>query len=294
MNVEGHQSDQIRKPKVGVVVGSGGIKAISSIPLFEFLEEAQIDVDLLIGSSGGSIVAGLWAVGNDAPEMRNIAYDLWRRELFSKINYKTLLSIAGLPFGRFDKSSGLLKPDVVRSAYKRLYGENRVEDLRMRMMLQSTDVQTGESVVITSGLLRDAVYASSALFPVLPPIYFEGRWLMDGACSSPLPLLQAVNENMDVIIAISNEERTNEETNNFLPYLMQTIGFQTNWLRRSQVALSVDLHHHEIVLINVVFDSKIGLRATNRIPEILEEGEKAVDKKKDEILAAIADFSNKK
>jgi NTE family protein len=288
------QTNKNRKPKVGVVVGSGGIKAISSIPLYEFLDEAEIDVDLLIGCSGGSIFAGLWAVGNDAPEIRNIARGLWRRELFTKIDYKTLLSIAGLPFGRFDKKSGLVKPDVVQSTYKRVYGDHKLENLRMRTILQSTDVLTGESVMLNSGLLRDAVYASSAMFPVLPPIYFEGRWLMDGACCAPLPILEAVNEGMDVIIGISNEERTPDEPSNFIEYLMRTIGYQTSWLRRNQVALSVDLHHHEIVLINVVFDSKIGLRAVDKIPEILESGQKAVDKKKDEILAAIADFSNKK
>jgi NTE family protein len=290
MNVENQQSEPNRKPKVGVVVGSGGIKAISSIPLFEFLEEAQIDVDLLIGSSGGSIFGGLWAVGNDAPEIRNIAKGLWIKELFSKVDYRTLLSIAGLPFGRFDKSSGLLKPDVVQSTYKRVYGDNRVEDLRTRMMLQSTDVLSGESVVITSGLLRDAVYASSALFPILPPINIEGRWLMDGATSAPLPILNAVKEDMDVIIAITNEERTTEESNSFLEALTRTINHQTTWLRRNQVALSVGLHHHEIILINVVFDGKIGLRSVDKIPEILEAGQKAVDNKKDEILAAIENY----
>lgn len=292
MNVETPQSDQNRKPRVGVVVGSGGIKAISSIPLFEFLEEAKIDVDLLISCSGGSVFAGWWASCQSASVLRNQVQKFWTRELFSKINYKTLLSIAGLPFGRFDKSSGLLKPDVVHAGYKQLYGDNRIENLRTRMMLQSTDLFSGEPVLLTSGLLRDAVYASSALYPILPPIYLDGRWLMDGATSSPLPILTAVKEDMDVIIAIANEERTTEESNSFVDALTRTINHQTTWLRRSQVALSVDLHHHEIVLINVVFDGIIGLRSVDKIPEILDAGQKAVDKKKDEILSAIANYSN--
>ena len=290
MNVEGQQSDQIRKPKVGVVVGSGGIKAISSIPLFEFLEEAQIDVDLLISCSGGSVFAGWWACQN-ASFLRNQVPKFWTRELFSKINYRTLLSIAGLPFGRFDKSSGLLKPDVVHAGYKQIYGDNRVENLRMRMMLQSTDLLSGESVMLTSGLLRDAVYASSALFPILPPINLDDRWLMDGAINSPLPILAAVKEDMDVIIAITNEERSAKESTSFVEAITRTINQQSTWLRSNQVALSVGLHHHEIILINVVFDGKIGLRSVEKIPDILDTGQKAVNNHKDEILAAIADFS---
>ncbi len=294
MTDEIQKTGQKRKPRIGVVVGSGGIKAISSIPLFEFLEEAQIDVDLLVGCSGGSIFAGLWAVGDDASKIRDIAKGLWTRELFAKANYRTLLSIAGLPFGRFDKCSGLVKPDLVKSTYKRVYGDNRVENLRMRMMLQSTDVLSGEPVMITSGLLRDAVYASSALFPILPPICVEGRYLMDGASCAPLPILEAVNEDMDVIITMTNEERSTVESKSFMAWLMRTIGYQTTWLRRNQMALSVDIHHHEIIFINVVFDRYIGLRATHRIPEILEAGEKAVEEKKEEILAAIKSFSKKK
>ncbi len=48
-----------RRPKVGVVIGSGGLKALSAIALFEFLNEAQIDIDLLVGCSGGGLMADL-------------------------------------------------------------------------------------------------------------------------------------------------------------------------------------------------------------------------------------------
>lgn len=291
IKAENQKSKKNRKPKVGVVVGSGGIKAISSIPLFEFLEEAEIDVDLLIGSSGGSIFAGWWATCESASLLRNTVHKLWTRELFAKIDYRTLLSIAGMPFCRFDKTRGLLKPDNVHKGYYGLYGDQMIEDLHTRMILQSTDLDSGEQVLLESGLLRDAVYASSALFPILPPIYLNGRWLMDGAVSAPLPILKAVKEDMDVIIAITNEERTTEESSNFIDALRRTISYQTTWLLRNQVALSVDLHHHEIILINVVFDKNIGLRSINKIPEILEAGQKAVDKQRDEIIEAIENFS---
>jgi NTE family protein len=291
MKKESQGSNQIRKPKVGIVVGSGGMKSLSSIALFEFLDEAKINVDLLIGCSGGSSVIASWACGNDADIMREQAFKFWgNKDLLTRTDYRTLLSIAGLPFGRFDKSHGLLKSDLALKAYEAMFGERKIEDLQIRTMFQTTDVLSGEPVMLTTGLIREAVYASGALFPLLPPLCIDGRWLMDGIYSSPLPVLEAVNNDMDVVIAMIYEERTTAESKGFVPYFMRCHGYSHHWLQRNQTALSVEMHHHEIVFINVVFDKFISLRSVRRIPEILEEGKKAVEQKKDEILAAIENF----
>jgi NTE family protein len=279
------------RPKVGVVVGSGGIKALASIPLFEFLEQANIKVDLLVGCSGGSILAALWAVCGSAAEMREGAPDLWTRKLFSKVNRRAVLSMAGLPFGRFDKSKGLVKSDEILATNARMYGDTLLEDLPIKTILQATDLMTGEPVLLTKGLVREAVYASGALFPILPAYCIEDRWLIDGAFSSPLPVMQAIMEGMDVIIAHTNEEKNEKEEEGILPYLMRCLYFSTFWLQRNQTALCVDMHHHEIIFINVAFDRPIGLRATHRIPQILQAGEEAVEEKKAEIFRAIESFA---
>jgi NTE family protein len=284
--------NQKRRPKIGVVIGSGGMKSLSSIALFEFFDEAKISVDLLIGCSGGSSIIASWACGNNADTMTEQAYKFWgNKDLLTKTDYRALLSIAGLPFGRFDKSCGLLKPDLALNAYKTMFGERRIEDLQIRTMFQATDLLSGEPVLLTKGLLREAVYASGALFPLLPPLCIDGRWLMDGIYSSPLPVMEAVNNDMDVVIAMTYEERTTVESKGFVPYFMRCHGYSHHWLQRHQTALSVEMHHHEIVFINVVFDKFISLRSVRRIPEILKEGKNAVEQKKVEILAVINDFA---
>lgn len=282
--------NEIKRPKVGVVLGSGGIKAMASIGLFAFIEEADINVDLLIGCSGGSILAGVWAAGYTAQEIRNMTDTLWTRKLFSKIDYRSLLSIAGLPFGRFNIDDGLIKPDEIHKTYHKLYGDKRLEDLPQRLMIQTTDVLSGEPVLLSSGLLWEAVYASGSLYPLMPPISIKGRLLMDGVFSSPLPVMEAIRENMDVIIAMSFEEITEQKSKGFVQTLMRNIDYSHKWLVRNQNALSVDMHHYEIIFINVVFDKIIGLRSIHRIPEILKAGDDAVDEKKEEILTVIEDF----
>jgi NTE family protein len=278
------------RPKVGVVVGSGGIKAMSSIPLFEFIEKEKITIDLLIGCSGGSIISALWALDRNATHMRTLARQLWKKEVFRKIDYNTLLSISGFPVNGYDKSHGLIKPDGVKRTYKEIFGDHRFEDLSTRLLMQSTDLLTGEPVILDSGTLWDAVYASSALFPILPPINRGGRWLIDGANSSPVPILQAVNCGMDVIIALSNEERSIDESDNFFSWFMRCMAYQSTWLTRNQLALSVNLHHHEIIFINTVFDKHFGLRDVTSIPAIIQAGQDSLDCKKGDILEAITNF----
>lgn len=290
MNKQKKESKSNKRPKVGVVVGSGGIKAISSIALFEFLEKESIEVDLLVSCSGGGIFALWWAVCGSAAEIRENVTNLWTRDLFAKVDYRTLLSIAGLPFGRFDKSNGLIKSDNVHSGYKKLYGETMIEDLPIKSILQAVNLQNGKPVLLTSGLVREAVYASGALYPLLPPIYMNDQWLIDGAFNSPLPTLVAVNEGMDIIISMSTEEVTNHDSKGFVQNFMRCIGYMQSSLQRNQAALAVDLHHNEIIPINVVFDRIIGLRSTHRIPQIIKAGEDAVEAKKNEILTAIARF----
>ena len=280
-----------RRPKVGLVLGSGGIKALAAIPLLQFLEQQGIDTDLIIGCSGGSLVGGYWAAGNRADDIRANVNHLWSRDLFAKTDFRTLLSIAGLPFGRFDLDNGMIKADRIKKRYHEMWGEKRVEDLDRKMYFQTTEALTGNPVLLKDGLVWESAYASGALFPILPAIDVQDKALIDGVFSSPLPVMEAVSEGMDVIIAMSYEELTDEPSKGFFPYFMRTTDYFQRWLRRNQTALSIDLHHHEIVFLNVIFDRYISFRATRRIPQILEAGDAIVEEQGANILAAIESFS---
>ena len=205
-----------RRPKVGVVLGGGGLKSLAAIALFEFLSDAQIDIDLLVGCSGGGIVAALRGAGYESAQMREFITQLLNKKLFRHVDYRSVAGIAKLPFGRFDKSSGILKAEPFQRIYRRVFGDLRLEELQPETILQATDYQTGEGVVLSTGLVADAVYASGAVFPILPPICIEGRWFVDGAYCSNVPVMEAVKRNMDVIIAVVLEEKFAPDPHGFL------------------------------------------------------------------------------
>lgn len=283
-----------RQPKVGVVIGSGGIKAIATVALFEFLSEAQIDIDLLVGCSGGGIMAALRGAGYEPAQMRNLITELLARKLFRHVDYRSVAGIARLPFGRFNKSSGILKPEAIRQVYRRVFKDLRLEELHPKTLLQATDLQTGEGVVLSTGLVADAVYASGAMFPIIPPICIEGRWFVDGGFSSPIPVMQAVKHNMDVVIVVVFQERIAQDPKGFVECFWNLPKIFTLSLLRSQISLSIDLHHHEIVIINVPFEKYIQIWDVDEVPTILDAGQKAVDQKKEEIFSLIKKFSKGK
>ena len=290
MKNEIRDTDLEKRPQVGVVIGSGGIKALAAVALFEFLSEAKIDIDLLVGCSGGSIVAALRGAGYEPAEMRDLIKKSLNRELFRNVDYRSILGIARLPFGRFDRTAGILKPDAIQKVYRSIFKDLRLEELHPKTILQVTDYQTGEGAVLTTGLVADAVYASGAMFPIIPPMCIEGRWFVDGGFSSPVPVMEAVKHNMDVVIAVVFQEKLAHEPKGFVECFWNLPKIFTLSIHRSQISLSIDLHHYEIVIINISFDKYIQIWDVQEIPTILEAGEKAVDQKKEEILSVVRSF----
>lgn len=280
-----------RRPKVGVVLGSGGIKAFAGIPLFEFLDQAGVTIDLLVGCSGGAVVCGFIGAGFAPSRARSLAFELLDRRLFERINYGAILGIASPRLGRFDKTSGFLKPDAIRELYQRELKGVRLENLRPRTLIQTTDLLTGEGVTLSRGVAADAIYASGAFFPVLPPIYIDGRWLADGVYSAPVPVLEVVKRNMDVIIALDFKERATSEPKGFLECFYRYTDSAMETLKRSQMFLSIETHHYEIIFLQVEFDRSISLRNVEELPAILAAGEEAVYQSRAEILSTIQQFA---
>lgn len=292
VNVDSGSRDKVleRKPKVAVVIGGGGLKCLAAVALFELLGNAKIDINLVVGCSGGGIMAAAYGAGLNPVQMRDAITRSVSKKLFRNIDYRSLAGIARLPFGHFNKSSGILKADPMKRVYRQIFGDLRLEDLRPETILQTTDYQTGEGVILDKGLVADAVYASGALFPVLPPICIEGRWFVDGAYNSNLPVMEAVKRNMDIIIAMLFEEKFAADPQSFLECYFTIHKTMTRSLDRSQLSLSVDLHSYEIVVVKVLFDKYIQVWDVDEVPAILDTGRKAVDRKKEEILSAIREF----
>ncbi len=282
------------RPKIGVALGTGGIKAMAGLALFEFLEEQKIPVDLMVGCSGGALTCAAIGMGYPPDQVRDMGLERLQKRLFTKLDHRSLLGIFSSRLGRFDKTSGVIKPHRWQQALRDYFGDKRLEQLRPRTLIQTTDVDTGEGVVLTSGPVADAVYASCAFFPAFPPARIDGRYLGDGIYSAPVPVMEAIKRNMDVIIAMDFKEKVTTEPKGFFDCFYRHINNTMLALTRSQMFLSIEMHHHEIVIVEVNFEHTINPWDVHELPAIIDAGHKAVEDHKAIILSAIESFSKTK
>lgn len=278
-----------RRPKIGVVLSSGGIRPFAAIELFDFLEQHQIPIDLLVGCSGGSITCTLKAMGMTVSEMRQSVDRFIRPELF-QIDYKTIAALFHLPFTQYERQKAILKGDIILKNLEELYGERRLENLLIKTVLQTTNMETGEGVVLTEGKLSEAVYASSAIMPFFPPIKIGNHWLSDGVFSAPLPILEAVARGIDIIIAMDFSAGIKFKPINYFEYFNDFSNQAGQNTVHFQNSLAVDIHHYEIIFMEVDFGAPVSMWETKAIPIVYEKGKIAVEKAKQQIIEAIELF----
>lgn len=279
---------KINKPSVALVVGGGGLKPLGSAVFFKLLDDNNLKPDIIISCSGGSILSTLWGQGYSYQELDNVVdqFALYAKQnnILAGIDYRTLLSLGGYPGGRFDISSGILDSQLFLNFLKKINGNSRIENNKIKSILCTTELLTGKQYFLNSGLTAECVYATCALYPMLPPMYLHKKWLVDGGYSSSVPVFEAVKRGYDRVIALIFEEDKPKEYKSFFQFYMHFIARTFNMNSRKRNSCSVHLHHDEILFLRFFYDKYVPFWDFSNIAYIREVGHSTVEKKKDEIL----------
>ncbi len=160
---------------VGLVLSSGGSRALAHIGVVNVLRERDIPIDAVSGSSGGALIAGAVAAGVPSETLIGYAKEMQR-----------LTKLRRMDFNVRTRGS-LLKGQRIHRAIERWSDGRTFADLDIPLYIVATDLLTGEEVTITSGSVADAVRASMSIPGVIDPFEVDGRVLTDGAVVDPLP-----------------------------------------------------------------------------------------------------------
>ncbi|MEL7124220.1 MAG: patatin-like phospholipase family protein, partial [Bacteroidota bacterium] len=198
-----NDSQKSKRPKVGVIITGLGVKAIVAVPLFEFLEKEGIEVDLLTGTGGGAKLCALKAMGYDNLDMVEYMADFLSKKPYSKYDYKSIMSLFFNSY-RFigEDERGVIDRNFLLEEAKKTFGRYQQEDLKPKVIFETTDVYTGRSVTLSKGSLYKNIYAAASIYPYLPPVLIEGRSLVSGILSNPLPIEASLKQKMDIIIVM--------------------------------------------------------------------------------------------
>jgi NTE family protein len=266
------------QPRVALVIGSGSIKCAAALGLMKVLERERIDVNFVVGCSGGAIYAACVALGWPVQETIEATLRMWTREVTEKRNFKALLQLVLPGIFKFDESFGLIDDGLINRRLREGFGKATFADTRIPLFVTATDLYNSEQVVISEGAIVDAVRASMAIPYIFPPHKVDGRFLVDGYLTDPLPIGVAIKEGADLILAMGFESPYQERISSLMRYNFQVSSIVSNNLLKTNYAFHNLAHHSEIIPIIPEFKYRIKLFDTDKIPYVIEEGERAAEK----------------
>ncbi|HBD26141.1 patatin-like phospholipase family protein [Flavobacterium sp.] len=231
------------RPKVGLVLSGGGAKGLAHIGVLKVIDSLGIKVDYIAGTSMGAIVGGLYASGYNAEQLDSI---------FSRIDVDALLQdytpresksfyekrndeiyALTLPFNKFKLglpsglSKGLYNFNLISSLTQQVSHIRDFDELPIPFLCIATDAETGEKVVLDSGVLAQNMIASGALPTLYSPVEMNGRLLIDGGVVDNYPVEELKARGLDIIIGVDVQDglKTREELKGVTSVLAQINNF---------------------------------------------------------------------
>jgi NTE family protein len=281
----------ISKPrrKVALVIGAGSVKCAAALGLWKVLERENIKIDMFVGCSGGSLYAAVMALGYDVATCERLTRELWTPAITRRRDMRSLLSAMFPKLLGFKGSFGMLSDEPLWRALQKPFGGRTFDEAGVPLHIVATDVANGQKVVLSDGGVADAVRASVAIPYVWKPWCIDGRWLLDGCLSDPLPVDVAIREGADIILAMGFESPYPRKIRSAMRYAFHINSIYTNNLLRASYSFHNLAHHAEIIPILPEFGRDIRLFDTDQIPHVIECGERAMERDLDYLRQVLSE-----
>ncbi len=216
--------------RIGLALGGGGARAFAHIGVLRALEEINLKVDYIVGTSMGAVIGGLYALNPQVNLVESLVrefLDRYKKDIFSLASYGTDYSVEEKKLFleksfRFVKDLYLwnlriIKPYLVNPRpffriFRGLFKSSKFSDCQIPFLCVAVDLFEGEVVVIKSGSLFRGIVASCALPGVFPPLRVKDSLLVDGGILMPLPA-RVLKPYVNFIIGVSVEGPLNLSKN---------------------------------------------------------------------------------
>ncbi|PCI09020.1 MAG: hypothetical protein COB77_00970 [Gammaproteobacteria bacterium] len=213
-------TEKSARPRIGLVLSGGGARGFAHIGVLKILEQNNIPIDYIVGTSMGSIVGGLYAIGLSPEEIEDgIKGIAWSKVFddFAYREYKTFrrkqddfdffnIHRIGINEDGLQLSPGLIEGQQIELALDRLaypgFHINDYDKFRIPFRAVATNLENGETFIIKNGNLARAMRASMSIPGALPPITIDNTLLVDGGIANNIPIDVARAMGADIIIAI--------------------------------------------------------------------------------------------
>lgn len=204
------ENGEAARPRVALVLGGGAARGFAHVGVIRVLEQEKIPVDLIVGTSVGSLIGALYAHEQNSFELEWTAFELTRDDV--------------LDYALLSATMGPIKGERLEAFVTKKIPVANIENLKVPFAAVATDLNRGNRVVLTRGPIARAVRASCAIPGVFQPVEHQGRLLVDGGTVDNLPSSVAREMGADIVIAVDVSQRvTNYNITNLVDVTLQAV-----------------------------------------------------------------------
>jgi NTE family protein len=202
--------DTPRRPmRIGLALGGGAARGFAHIGVIKALEARNVKVDLLAGTSAGSVIAALYASGMNGIAINKLALTM----------DEASISDWAMPF----RTRGLLQGVALENYLNKTLDNRPIEKMAKPLGVVATDLKTGQPILFQRGNTGIAVRASCSVPSIFEPVKIGGHEYVDGGLVSPVPAAFARKMGADFVIAVDISARPETAlTQSSFDVLMQT------------------------------------------------------------------------
>ncbi|MBU0720107.1 patatin-like phospholipase family protein [bacterium] len=276
------------RPKIALVLSGGGARGGAHVGVLKVLQENKIPIDMIVGTSMGSFVGGLYASGRTPDEIEQmLVRSNWKEHIRTDFNrvdiplrrkqneyyYQGKIGLGIDTDNTIVLPTGVLKrqPLLLKFLKETQHAQNieDFDDFYIPFRAVATNIKNGETVVLKSGNIAKAIYASSSIPGGLQPINIDGVDLVDGGVSSNIPIDVAKEMGADIIIAVDVSEDFSEDLK--VDSYFVVMGQLVNILMRKNANESISALSKNDILITPDLEGFSGLDA-DKYSQIIHKG----------------------
>jgi NTE family protein len=255
---------EVPKPKVALVLGGGAARGFAHIGVIRALEQEKIPIDLVVGTSVGSLIGAIYAYDRNSFELEWTAFALEKDEVF---DYGLLNALTNMGAAKGEKLEAFIRAKVPT--------EN-IEGLKIPFAAVATDLNRGTRVVLDKGSVGRAVRASSAIPGVFQPVEHQGKLLVDGGLIDNVPVSVAREKGADIVIAVDiGKQVSNFNVVNIIDVMLQSIAImnaENASFRRREATVLIEPRIGDVGMLDFTQKKRCmqaGIEATQKVmPEI--------------------------
>lgn len=237
--------------KIGLALGGGAVLGAAHIGVLRALEEMDVEISFISGTSIGAFVGALYAFGNRSKDIEDIAL---------KLNWMDISGIAIL-------KSGLLSNSKLGKLLGESLGDKRIEDSNIPLAVIATDISNGEKIILNKGSVAKAVMASTCIPGIFSPVEFENRLLVDGGIVENIPIDTVKDMGADYVIGVDlNAKKTYNKPDSILHVIINSFHFTMKAAAKYQTENANLLITPDL--------SKFNMVSTDQVKELIEQGYK--------------------